>query len=91
MANPLSNQLCRLPKLLTKKDYPKLLKNNFIWLGFQMGAASLWLRAGLMPRPRMRACKVAEGHLAASLLSFLSCKDIPFYTLASFHPETLII
>jgi hypothetical protein len=23
---------------------------------------------GLMPRPRMRACKVAEGHLAASLL-----------------------
>ena len=38
------------------------------WLGFQRGAALLWSRAGLMPRPRLRARKVAEGHLAASLL-----------------------
>ena len=34
------------------------------WLGFQRGAASLWSRAGSMPRPRMRACKMAAGHLA---------------------------
>lgn len=38
------------------------------WLGLQRGAAFLWSRAGLMRRLGMRACKVAEGHLAASLL-----------------------
>ncbi|MBU1208505.1 MAG: hypothetical protein KKH04_16515, partial [Proteobacteria bacterium] len=52
---------------------PQLAAGNQ-WLGFQRGAASLWSRAGSMPRPRMRACKVAVGHLAASLLA--SCAVI---------------
>jgi len=53
--------------IILVKYTPQLAAGNQ-WLGFQRGAAPLWSKAGLMPRLRIRACKVAEGHLAASLL-----------------------
>lgn len=34
-------------------------------VGFPKGAASLWSGAGLVPRLRMRACKVAGGDLTS--------------------------
>jgi hypothetical protein len=47
--------------------FPEVFKVKASW-GVRY---SLWSRAGTKPRPRMRARKVAEGSLAASLLLFL--------------------
>ena len=47
--------------VLPRTHMPRGLPRGNLWLGFQKGAATLWSRAGSMPRPRMRACEAAEG------------------------------